>query len=179
VNYPEPDVQLISSAQKGNREAMNTLLQPLNSPIFGFLLARLRNRSDAEDAAQETFIRIVKGLKKYEHRGQFQAWIFQIARNQAALTANRRIRVVDHETHVTPELLESYSAEVEGAPDHESLRAAIADLPESERTVVKMRLDDDLRFREIARKVGVPINTVLGRMRNATRQLRESLTTSS
>ena len=70
-------------------------------------------------------------------------------------------------------------AELDGAPDFHSLRAAIAGLPESERTVVKMRIDDDLRFREIAKRVGVPINTVLDRMRNAIRRLRESLTTIS
>ena len=179
MNKPEPDDQLLRSAQKGNRVALNALLQPLNGPVFGFLLARLRNREDAAEAAQETFIRVVKGLKKYGHGGQFQEWIFEIAQAQAVAVANRRKRAGDHHSHVTPEQLQASVAELDGAPDFDSLRAAIAGLPESERTVVKMRIDDDLRFREIAKRVGVPINTVLDRMRNAIRRLRESLTTIS
>ena len=72
---------------------MHRLLAPWNDPIFGFLLAQLRHRADAEDAAQEVFIRVVKGLPGYEHRGEFRAWIFRIARHQATLTAMRRQRI--------------------------------------------------------------------------------------
>jgi len=173
VKIPEPDEQLISAAKKGNRNAMAILLQPWNNPIFGFHLRNLRNRTDAENASHETFIRIVKGLKKYEHRGQFRAWIFQIARNQAALTANR---VSDREAPVDSDFLESFAAEMEDDPDYETLRAAIGQLPEAERKVVLLRMDDDLLFREIARHIGAPLNTVLGRMRDATQRLREILT---
>lgn len=160
---------------------MHVLLQPWNDPIFGFLLQLLRNRQDAEDAAQETFIRIVKGLAKYEHRGAFRAWIFQIARNQAALTAFRRQRLHAREIAMEPEDLHAVpqpaeehdlAAQMELAAE---LRLAVAALPEAEREVVELRLNEDLKFREIADRTGAPLNTVLGRMRNAVRRLRETL----
>lgn len=160
---------------------MHTLLGPWNSPIFGFLLQQLRNREDAEDAAQETFIRIVKGLPKYEHRGAFRAWIFQIARNQAALTANRRQRVQLHEFSLEPQLLEALPQDdsANELPDQlhkiAELRQAVALLPTAEREVVELRLNEDLKFREISERTGAPLNTVLGRMRNALRRLKESL----
>lgn len=154
---------------------MTMLLNPWNDPIFGFLLRNLRNRADAEDAAQETFILAVKGLRNYEHSGQFRAWVFQIARNQAALTANRRNRVGNHDAPVDSSFLESLAAEMVDEPDYETLRDAIAELPDAERTVVQMRLNDDLLFREISTRIGAPLNTILGRMRNATRRLREKL----
>ena len=49
----------------------------------------------------------------------------------------------------------------------------MAELPAAEREVVELRLDEDLKFREIAERTGAPLNTVLGRMRNAVRRLRE------
>jgi RNA polymerase sigma-70 factor, ECF subfamily len=177
----EPDIQLIQAAQRGDRDAMHRLLAPWNDPIFGFLITSLHNRSDAEDAAQETFIRVVKGLPGYEHRGEFRAWIFRIARNQAALTATRRRRVSDHESGVEPVELHSFAAEDENddalaAADRAAeLRAAVETLPVAEREVIRLRLDEDLKFREIAERTGASLNTVLGRMRNAARRLRAML----
>ncbi len=171
----EPDEPLLHAAQRGDRDAMSALLSPWNDRVFGFLLRALGHHADAEDAAQEVFIRVVKGLPRYEHHGQFRAWIFQIARNQAALTAGRRQLRGERETAIEPALLESMAAEVEETPDYAPMRAALAQLPETEREVVRLRLDEDLKFREIAERTGAPLNTVLGRMRNAARRLREIL----
>lgn len=172
----EPDAALIHAAQRGDRDAMTALLTPWNDRVFGFLLGCLRHHADAEDATQETFIRIVRGLEKYEHRGQFRAWVFQIARNQAALTAQRRTRVGDREMAIEPTLLDAMPEEVAEGPDYAPVRAALERLPAAEREVVRLRLDEDLKFHEIAARTGAPLNTVLGRMRNATRRLREILT---
>ena len=176
----EPDIELLRAAQGGDRGAMHTLLVPWNDAVFGFLLQSLRHRADAEDAAQETFIRIVRGLPGYEHRGEFRAWVFRIARNQAALTANRRRRVEGREIGTEPEVL-ALAAEVEHEDGIElaeraaEIRRAVAALPAVEREVVELRLDEDLKFREIAERIGAPLNTVLGRMHNAVRRLRETL----
>lgn len=177
----EPDAALIRAAQRGDRDAMHRLLAPWNDRVFGFLLATLRHRADAEDAAQETFLRVVKGLPGYEHRGEFRAWIFRIARNQAALTATRRQRIAQREAGVEPEQMHGFAAD-----DHRDedlaiadraavVRAAVDALPAAEREVVRLRLDHDFKFREIAVRTGAPLNTVLGRMRNAMRRLRETL----
>lgn len=171
----EPDAQLILDAQSGDRTAMTALLTPWNDRVFGFLLRALGNHADAEDSAQEVFIRVVKGLPRYEHRGQFRAWIFQIARNQAALTAGRRQRRGDRETALEPAGMAALTAEQEETPDYAPVRAAVAQLPDAEREVVRLRLDEDLKFREIAERTGAPLNTVLGRMRNAVHRLREML----
>lgn len=177
----EPDADIIHAAQRGDRAAMHRLLTSWNDPIFGFLLASLRHRADAEDAAQETFIRVVKGLPGYEHRGEFRAWIFCIARHQAALTATRRRRIADRESGVEIAELHAFAAADENdgalaeADRAAELRRAVESLPEAEREVIRLRLDEDLKFREIAGRTGAPLNTVLGRMRHAARRLREIL----
>ena len=175
----EVEAALIAKAQRGDREAMHRLLSPWNDRVFSFLLTLLRNRSDAEDAAQETFLRVVKGLPGYEHSGQFQAWIFRIARNQAALTATRKQRTEARESAVETEVLNDFpmSANDDAETDDraQQLRAAVNDLPAAEREVVLLRLDEDLKFREIAERTRSPLNTVLGRMRNAMRRLHDQL----
>jgi RNA polymerase sigma-70 factor, ECF subfamily len=180
----EPDISILHAAQRGDCDAMHALLKPWNDAVFGFLLSSLRNRADAEDAAQETFVRIVKGLPAYEHRGEFRAWVFRIARNQAALTAQRRQRVAGREIGVEPEELRAMPEFADGPDDLEAaeraaeVRRAVAALPTVEREVVELRLNEDLKFREIAERTGAPLNTVLGRMHNAIRRLRETLDTS-
>lgn len=174
----DEESRLISLAQGGDRHAMHLLLAPWNDRIFSFLCTLLRNRQDAEDAAQETFLRVVKGLAKYEHSGQFQAWIYRIARNQAALTASRRQRVESHEASVEDSVLCDIPAlQVEQHADTEQLRTAVDALPPAEREVVLLRLEQDLKFREIAERTQAPLNTVLGRMRNAMRRLHDQLHT--
>jgi RNA polymerase sigma factor (sigma-70 family) len=137
--------------------------------------ATLGHYADAEDATQEVFIRVVQGLPRYEHRGLFRAWIFQIARNQDALTAGRRQRRGDRETTMEPALLEAFAVDPEETIDYAPLHAAIAQLPDAEREVIQLRLGEDLKFREIAERTGAPLNTVLGRMRHALHRLREIL----
>ena len=170
------EAQLILAAQSGDSRAMSALLQPWNDRIFGFLLQSLRHHEDAEDAAQEVFSRVVKALPRYEHRGQFAAWIFQIARNQAALSAQRRDRRRGRETVMEPSELEAMPDGTLPAPDYTPLRTAIDQLPAAEREVIMLRLGEDLKFREIAERTGAPLNTVLGRMRNAAHRIREYLT---
>jgi RNA polymerase sigma-70 factor, ECF subfamily len=175
----DAEASLIARAQGGDRHAMHDLLAPWNDRIFCFLHTLLRNRADAEDAAQETFLRVVKGLPAYEHSGQFQAWIYRIARNQAALTAERRNRLAARETAVEQDTLHDF-AQTDAAPDDlaeraAQLHAAVETLPPAEREVVRLRLAEDLKFREIADRTGAPLNTVLGRMRNAMQRLRDQL----
>ena len=166
-------------AQRGDRAAVHRLLSPWNDRVFSFLLTLLRNRADAEDAAQETFLRVVKGLPGYEHTGQFQAWIFRIARNQAALTATRKQRTEARESAVESEVLNDFPMPADNNEDSHDrarqLRTAVNDLPAAEREVVLLRLDEDLKFREIAERTRSPLNTVLGRMRNAMRRLHDQL----
>ncbi len=176
----ELDLTLLHAAQRGDREAMHAILKPWNDAVFGYMLNALRHRADAEDAAQETFIRMVKGLPRYEHRGQFRAWVFTIARNQAALTAGRRRRVADRETGLEPEVLHALPGPeetdaLEQAERAAEIRRAVSTLPPAEREVIELRLDEDLKFHEIATRTGAPLNTVLGRMHNAVRRLRTLL----
>lgn len=177
--------ELIESSRNGDREAMEKLIQPYEDMIFRFLVSRLNNPHDAADLTQNTFIKALRGLPKYRHEGNFKAWLFQIARNESLNFINKRNRfstaTVDDEgvSRFENEVDETtLPADRQIAEDErkQGIRDCIAELPENEREVVSLRLDQDITFREIADLTMAPLNTVLGRMRNASRRLRDCLT---
>src|SRR5882762_10044133 len=75
------DEELLAAYQQGDPGSFEDLLRRHRAPLFTFLLRMLGDRERAEDLAQETFLRIVKGAQAWEHRARFQTWLFTIARN--------------------------------------------------------------------------------------------------
>src|SRR6267154_1809496 len=83
------DEELLAAYQQGDPGAFEALLRRHRAPLFTFLLRMLGERERAEDLAQETFLRIVKGAQAWEHRARFQTWLFTIARNLCVDQARR------------------------------------------------------------------------------------------
>src|SRR3981081_2718681 len=75
------DEELLAAFQQGDVGAFEALLRRHRAPLFTFLLRMLGDRERAEDLAQETFLRIVKGAAAWEQRARFQTWLYTIARN--------------------------------------------------------------------------------------------------
>src|SRR5256885_6017522 len=83
------DEELLGEFQQGDAGAFARLLQRHRRPLYTFFLRMLGDRARAEDLAQETFLRIVKGAARWEHRARFQTWLYSIARNLCVDAARR------------------------------------------------------------------------------------------
>ena len=150
--------------------------------VFSKILFIVRDQDVANDLFQDTFIKVIHTLKsgKYQEEGKFLPWVLRIAHNLAIdhFRKARKIPVVrsTDEFDVFAGLADSSShieaALVQGEIERD-VRALIAQLPEEQREVVLMRIEEDLCFREIAERTGVSINTALGRMRYALINLRK------
>jgi RNA polymerase sigma-70 factor (ECF subfamily) len=152
--------------------------------IFTTIILIVKDSYIAEDLFQETFIKIIKNLKKgkYNEEGKFLPWAIRIARNMAidyfrkmkrmpTITGSdgedvfRKIRLaVDNREE------EMIRLEKEGM-----VRAVINKLPEEQRQVLILRHYGELSFKEIAAMTGVSINTALGRMRYALNNMRKMM----
>ena len=181
------DEELLAAYQQGDPEAFESLLRRYRAPLFTFLLRMLGDRERAEDLAQETFLRIVKGASDWEHRARFQTWLFTIARNlcvdQSRRDRFRRADSLDAEGRDgEPPMVES----VPGAgidPERGAasarirplLQQALLSLPAEQREVFILREQAGVPFREIAEMIGVNENTVKSRMRYALEALRKAL----
>ncbi|MEM8955255.1 MAG: RNA polymerase sigma factor [Verrucomicrobiota bacterium] len=163
--------------------AAEALLTGYENRLYQYLYRVLGHRQDAEDALSETFGKALRGLEKYEERCQFKSWIFRIAHHEAINVIRRRERVVVQEEPA--KILEESGAGggVGGEARFlerlmtkerlEQLRRAIPRLPVAEREVLLLRMKSELSFKEIAEVTDSPLNTVLGRMHNAKKRLRE------
>lgn len=175
------DSNLIRAYREGDERAFETLLNRYQSGVFSKIVFVVRDHEVANDLFQDTWIKVVKVLKsgKYVEEGKFGPWVMRIAHNAAIdhFRRNRKKRMVrptdefdifDTLAHDAPNAMDTMVQEEVLA----ELRQLIPALPEEQRAVVKMRLERQYSFKEIAEETGVSINTALGRMRYALINLR-------
>jgi RNA polymerase sigma-70 factor (ECF subfamily) len=138
-------------------------------------MALLDSRSDADDALQETFVRLARNRTRLATVENLTAYVFTVARNEAMRLLERRGRL--RSQGGSQELAER--ATQSDSPDTESLAAlaaAIAGLPGEQREIVELKTSGQLTFREIAEVLEVPQGTVATRYRAALARLKEQLT---
>lgn len=157
---------------------MGTLIDRHGGVLMGFLVARIGE--EAEDMYQETWSRVSKGMPRYDDRGSFRAWLFQIARRQLIDHHRRkgaRIQLVLTEDEPLP--MRSGSAQPDQQLAAQQISRALVDALQSMdpkmAEVVRWRLVDGVPFKEIAARQGVPLNTALGRMHRGLKRIRRDL----
>jgi RNA polymerase sigma-70 factor (ECF subfamily) len=140
------------------------------------------DRDSSEDIFQETFIKVIKTLKRgvYNEEGKFLPWVMRIAHNLVIdfFRKNNRIPTFDNkEEYDIFQLIGDGNPTAESAMINEQvvedLQKLIVELPDDQKDVLTMRLYKDMSFKEIAETTGVSINTALGRMRYAIINLRK------
>jgi RNA polymerase sigma-70 factor (ECF subfamily) len=179
------DEELVAAAQRGDRSALDALLRRHYDRIHGVCRRIAGSTRDADDAAQEAMIRIVRALDRFDGRSAFGTWAYRIATNAALDELRKRSRrpqlqIVDDDDQgarrggreQTDELAQR---NVEAIADRMSIEAALRDLPDHFRAPVVMRDVGDLDYAEIAEALGVPIGTVKSRIARGRRMLVEQL----
>jgi RNA polymerase sigma-70 factor (ECF subfamily) len=176
------DAELIQAWRNGNNGALNQLVERWRRPLYGYLLKYTGQPADAEDLFQDTWVRVLGALPRYEERQQFKSLLFTVASRLAIDHARvrgrlRQLHVEDGEDEPLVERLEAGLAScpewrlAEGQRS-ETLRLAIDALPDVQRQVVLLRLEAELSFQEIAVAQGAPLGTVLPRMHRAVKGIR-------
>jgi len=170
------DQSLVRCAQAGDTQAFDRLVLKYRSRIVDLAMRYTRNRADAEDATQETFIKAYRGLRHFRCDSAFYTWLYRIASNCARnlLKARRHDshknavdfsdyqHAVRHPTRLwdlaTPEEL-ALTADLRGMA-----KAALEDLSAEHRTAITLREIDGLSYQQIASAMSIPIGTVRSRV---------------
>lgn len=144
-----------------------------------FLIGLLQSDADAADCLQETFAALVQQGNQQTIATQ-RAWLYMVARNQAALLIRRRQtnRRALNSVQETATEHQTESDPVTAAIDQERqsrLRAAIENLPAAQRQIVELRIHDNRTFQQIAEELDIPLGTALARMRSALKKLSQRL----
>ncbi len=159
----EPERQVIEAAQTGDLEALSHLYDTHINQVYRYALARLANVQDAEDVAEEIFLKMLNGLPSYQwRRVPFSAWLMRIARNEVISFARRTGRRPqaelsdDIEDRHNGDLVE----ETERVMALEDLRTAVTRLPEAQREVIILRFASGLSVADTAKALGKRENNV-------------------
>jgi RNA polymerase sigma-70 factor (ECF subfamily) len=178
-----PDNILIQQYLNGDNESFEILLTKYKQRIYSFIYSKIKDRDIADDVFQDTFIKVIQTLKKgaYNEEGRFVSWVMRIAHNLIIDHFRRQQRMpmydtYDHEQDVFYNLSEP-SKNIEDMIIDSQIKSDITalmhELPENQYEVLKMRLFQDMSFKEIAERTDVSINTSLGRMRYGLINLRK------
>lgn len=168
------DDPIQAALQRDHPDAVEWLWDRYARDLLAFLQAVLCSRHDAEDVLQTVFIRIVRQRRRLAEARCLDAYVYQIARNEAARFLQRRGRRQRKETGMEPWLV---AVEAGSTPGElaEQLQAALAQLPPAQREVVVLKVYRDKTFQEIAAMLALSQNTAASRYRYALEKLRALL----
>ena len=182
------DHQLVTAYLAGNQKAFEVLLLRHKNKIYRFIYLKVKNQELAEDIFQETFVKIINTLQlgNYNEEGKFLPWAMRIAHNLVIdyFRKSSKVRMISESSSKS----EDFSIfSVLSSNDDDTLKSLskteletqmvelIDYLPESQKEIIKMRVFQDLSFKDIAELEGISINTALGRMRYALMNLRKMI----
>jgi len=158
----DPDAELMVAFQQGDGTAFEQLLDKYHRPIVNFIYKIVNNAAEAEELAQEVFLRIYRSRQRYQPRARFAAWIYRIATNVSYKEAGRkhRMRLWSRNNNSHEETLPVEEVVRDPAPDAEGrlisselgdvIRRAIGLLPRKEKVALILRRYEELSYREIA-----------------------------
>jgi RNA polymerase sigma-70 factor (ECF subfamily) len=185
---PEFEADCIRRILAGERHLFHELIRPCERSIYFLLSSLLRNEAEAEDAAQETAIKVYLNLKNFRGDSQFRTWVLSIARNEGLgrlrKAATRREDSLDAETDeqtgdYTPAILTSWREVPSEALEREELgamlRKAVEGLPAIYRNVVLLRDIEEMDVRETAVALGTTEGAVKVRLHRARALLQREL----
>ena len=183
TRFDRTDSELVAAAQGGDAGAMDQLLRRHYDRVHAVCRGIAGSTRDADDAAQEAMIRVVRNLDRFDGRAAFGTWVYRIATNTALDELRKRkrrpqLRVVDDEDDIRAvgEPVDRLAErQIDSVADRITIDAALAGLPEEFKAAVVMRDVGDLDYAEIAAALDLPIGTVKSRIARGRRLLIEQL----
>jgi RNA polymerase sigma-70 factor (ECF subfamily) len=166
VNGQVEDSILVRAAQNGDVDAFEELVRRYQTSIYRVALRMLGSRADAQDAAQETFVRAWRALPRFRHDSAVSTWLYRIVTRRALdKIASRRTTGTLDEVD-----LGAGPDPVQAAEHQERLRAvrqAIAKLPPEQRAALVLREFEGLSYQEVAQVLGASVPAIKTRIHRA------------
>lgn len=189
MSEQDADLQLVKLVQRGNRHAFDLLVKKYQYKVAGIAQRFAANPADAQDIAQESFIKAYRAMESFRGESAFYTWLYRItvntAKNFVVKNAGRGISVdVD-----TPDI-EAYDGSerlhqgdnpeniLESSDVKRVIKEALQSLPDDLRQAITLREIDDMSYDEIADVMGCPVGTVKSRISRAREIINRKLTES-
>jgi len=183
---PRDEQQMIASILGGETHLFHELIRPHERSVYMMALSFLKNQSDAEDVAQEAFLKAFRNLSSFRGESKFGTWMISITLNEARGRL-RRMKVVpmesldqpDEDGHVSPALLRDWreipSESLERREVRQVLQVAIESLPAIYREIFLLRDVEELSIAEAAEVLHITAASVKVRLHRARMMLQKTL----
>lgn len=188
----DSDADLVKRVLAGDREAYAQIVERYQTQLFRYALRFMKNKEEASDQVQETFVKAFRNLAKFDTRRPLAPWLYRIARNNCLDSLRRRgadpvttesqMGSDDPDDNVSP--LDRAVAEgvegdpagaVEGKQTSAQIREHVQALDKKYREVIELYHFEGLTYEEIAEVLGTPLGTVMTRLHRARKKLAEAL----
>ena len=178
------DVGLMLRIGNRDEKALEELIERHQGAVIGTVAKMLGNSSDAEDIAQQVFIRIWKSAPRYKPKAKFTTFLYTITRNLVFNESRRKSRKKEYSMEEREDDFHLQTADHQNAsPDQGMLQQelrqavdqAIANLPEKQRLAVILRRYEGMPYDEIAKILGLSVSAIKSQLFRARHTLRESL----
>ena len=179
--------RMIASILAGDAQLFHELIRPYERRVYAMALSFLRNEADAEDVAQEAFLKAFRGLASFRGDAKFGTWLVSITLNEARSRIRRRDAVKmesldepeDDQGHSSPALLRDWKEIPSEALERKEVRSllqkAITSLPQIYREVFQLRDIEELSVNEAAQALGITVSSVKVRLHRARMMLQKNL----
>ncbi len=179
--------RMIASILAGETQLFHELIRPYERRVYAMALSFLRNEADAEDVAQEAFLKAFRGLASFRGDAKFGTWLVSITLNEARSRIRRRDAIKmesldepeDDQEHSSPALLRDWKEIPSEALERKEVRSllqiAITSLPQIYREVFQLRDIEQLSVNEAAQALGITVSSVKVRLHRARMMLQKNL----
>jgi RNA polymerase sigma-70 factor, ECF subfamily len=182
----QSDLELVRRAQRNERGAFDLLVLRYQHKVVKLVARLLRDPAEAEDVAQEAFVKAYRALGSFRGDSAFYTWLYRIAVNTARNTmASRQRRPIEYEADLSESEQSAVDARMKDTdtPEaaalseeiHQTVNRAVEELPEDLRTAIILREIEGLSYEEIATAMDCPVGTVRSRIFRAREAIDRSL----
>jgi len=153
---------------------------PLFDQLYNFAHWLTRNRDEAEDLVQETYVKALRGFSGFQQGTNFRAWMYRILRNtfftsRSGLKATSTVPLDEENDDQVPATIETPESIFIERAESETLQEAIAQLPLASREILLLCDFEEMSYQEISQTLGIPMGTVMSRLSRARGALRVNL----
>jgi len=184
----DPDNQLMQKAGSGNRAAFKELVKKHQGTVTGIIYRYTGNHNEAEDLAQDIFLKIYKAASSYLPRAQFKTWLYKVVANHCLnfFRSQKRKAII---TSLDQPLSEDYNPHIQRTDEQKkqpeiilqqqelqiALKRALSELPERQRMAIILHRFEGLSYKEVATILGASLSAVESLIFRAMNNLKEKL----
>jgi RNA polymerase sigma-70 factor (ECF subfamily) len=170
------DRDLILQARRGDVDGYNILVSRWEKRVYNYLLRLLRDREDALDLCQETFLKAFRALDRLDDIDRFPQWLFRIAHNETVSLYRRNRFVAEGEDAEAASDLAVAAQSASAGPELQlAVQTALEQLKPEQREVVVLKVYEGFKFHEIAEILESPVSTIKSRLYSGLEALKTAL----